>query len=820
MRMLLDELAVPLSFTLAGMLLLSLWGTDMTYFYAIYFVTVVSYLELARRLFGFRSFSERELVGLFALGLALRLMFLRLPTSLSVDVVSYFSWVKSIGTGLVPNVGNIYGYPYPPAFGYLLKLLSFFQIGPLAFRGLMIAADVLTAYLIRRLTMTLWHVRKAADVAAVAYLFFPPAIIESGWNGHFEPLVNSVALIALILSMQQKSIRAGIGSAIAIGLKAYPALFTLGDLALLSRRGWKAFTLSLFLTLSLIIAPVAYYGGISSVTKMLQGVAAIPTGGGGSSELIYVGGIFQYLAGSSVALVRYVQLMSAVGISTALLIALNVRRWRRSIVLMFLVWLGALAELYGFVRFANNSASDLLVIGVPSIPTYWFVPPALSFSLAALFVVVGALLLVTARRIRTERSRLRLLFVGLSLAGAIAVMNFSVLEGWYIFFFVPLVFVIMPRRYVLPLVMFSLILYSAPYTSANFQSIGAVANTSSILPTTLKYTAINHLGPDLSAEAFNISWRRSNPSAHQGEIKSVGNMACFLTHLGYTYSWYSINVDVNQSQHPDLLLMGNSSLTNFRVEFWNNSKGIAYWVPKSPEGPQYIDTTILTGSTGFNRVVIVNLRPFGQWQCLDDLEFLPHVKANTITLGTSLGLVLASQKLVAFSGASNGYAALLMNVTHDVGTSDILTINLEANYNSVVEIGVLYNNRQHNWTYTASREFGELNNFTFTPYSISLSEIAHTKILGIIITVYPTNSQNSTQSVFVNLLQFSEYVQTLNIVTLIGAATSLCAVLIVGTSMFPKKPRRSRDHSEQGDCQGNQRLSACGAPDAFSSREA
>lgn len=773
------------------MLSFTLWGTDMTYFYTIYFVALASYLELVRRLLQFRPFSKRELAGLFAVGIALRLMFLPIAPSLSVDVVTYFNQVKS-GTGFAPNVGNFFSFP--PAFWYLLKLLSFFQIGPLTFRGLMIVADILTAYLIKRLMMNLWHADKAANVAAVAYLFFPPAIIESGWNGHFEPLVNSVALIALILSTQQKSIRAGIGSAVAIALKAYPALFAIGDLALLSRRGWKSFTLSLFLTLSFMIVPVVYYGGVRSVAINVLLVAFTATGFGPAgvlSPLNYIGGIFQYLAGSSIALVQYLQFISAGVVGIALLITLNMRRYHRWIVLMFLIWLGALAELYGFVRFAEsyNIASNLLA--------YWFVPPALNFSLAALFVVAGALLIVAAYRIWIENSRMRLLFIGLSLAGAIMIMNFSYLEGWFIFFFVPLAFLLIPRRYVLPLLLFALILYSAPYTSSNFQSIGAVANTVSILPTTLRYTAINHLGPDVSANGPDISWTNASVSANQGEIESAGEMACFMTNTPYTYSFYSVNVNVNQSQFPFMLVNGNSSLTSLRFEFWNNGNGIAYWVPESLEDTQYVDTTALTGNVGFNRVVIVNLKPHGQRQCLDDLRFLPPGSEGAVTAftrGTSLGLEFKSQNATEL-GASNGYAGLLMNVTHPIGEWNILTLDLETNYSSGLEIGVIYKDRQHNadMFYSASRGGEELIdfNFSFTPYSMSLWEIRNTEMLGIIIRAYSLNFPNSMHSVLVNLLQFSDYVQRPNIVTLIGVSASLCAAFTVDASMFPKKPRRS-----------------------------
>ena len=774
LTMLRDGLCLPLSFTLGGMFLLSLWGTDMTYFFAAYFVAAVSYLELTRRLLQFRPFSKRELAGLFAFGLALRIMFLRLPTTLSTDVISYFRWAEN-GVGFVPGVENF--FVYPPAFGYLLKLLSIFQVTPLAFRGLMIVADVLTAYLIRRLTMTLWHSDKAGNLAAVAYLFLPPAILESGWNGHFEPLVNSVALIALVLSAQQKSIRAGVGSAVAIGLKAYPALFAIGDVALLSRRGRKKFTLSLFLTLSLIVAPVAYYGGVSSVANLLHRVTTVPTGGlGRFSQPMYLGGIFQYLAGSSIALVQYMQLISAVGVGIALIIALNVRKWCRSIVLMLLAWLGGLAELYGFVRFAEYNGANPVIV-------YWFVPPAINLSFAVLFVVAGALLVVGVNRVRIERSRLRLLFIGLSLAGAIAVMNFGILEGWYIFFFLPLALVTMPRRYLLPLIMFSLVLYPAPYTSSNFQTIGAAANTVSIVPTSLHFTPINHLGPDLTASGFNISWMKANASANQGELKFIGQMACFMTNSPYTYSFYSLDVDVNESQYPFLILRGNSSLMSLRIEFWNNGKDIASdWVPEPTEEPRYVDTYVLTGNTSFNRLVIVNLKPHGEWQCLDDLKFVPGGgvgTASTVIRGTSLDLV-----------SDNGYAGLLMNVTRSIRTSEILTLDLETNYNPVLEIGVLYKDSQHNEIYSLlSREYGILNNFSYTPYSMSLSGIRNTMLLGIIIKAYPLNIQNSTHSVLVKMVQFSEVAQGLNIVTLVGAAAALCALLTVSVSLSTENSR-------------------------------
>jgi hypothetical protein len=313
---------------------------------------------------------------------------------------------------------------------------------------------------------------------------------------------------------------------------------------------------------------------------------------------------------------------------------------------------------------------------------------------------------------------------------------------------------------------------------------------------------INHLGPDFSADGLNIGWTKTSVSANQGEIKLVGERACFTTNSPYTYSFYSVSVNVDPTQYPFMLVNGNSSLTSFRFEFWNNSIPITYWVPESPKDPQYIDTTLLIGNMGFNRLVIVYLRPPGQSQCLDDLKFLPPGSANTVTAfttGTSLALEFNSENATAGGNECVvtlcGDAGLVMNVTHPAGSFDILTINLESNYNAILEIDAQYRDSQHHEGYAIlSRELRPIERFyTLTPTSVSLWEVRNTTIVSIIIKAYPSDFPSPTHLVLVRLLQFSEYNLRPNIVTFVGGASALCAVFTVITPLFTKDPEDLRD---------------------------
>ena len=800
-HLLLRETAIPLLLLTIATSLLSVLGTDMTYFFIIYLVAIVPYLEFMRRLFR-RNWSAHklELAFIFVWGLILRLTFLRLPPVLSTDVLQYGIFEQFLRDGSSPYTG--FFFPYPAVFAYVLKLFEMISVSPSEFRVLMVAFDLVVAFLLMRIAADLGH-PEIGVVAGIGYLFLPSAIIESGWNGHFEPMVNTLALLAIILTKRQRPEMAGVANGLAIGLKIYPALFVVAGLVLLkSARTRMRFVLSVVGTMIFSVAPLVYFTGYSGLVEMIRDLGVIPSGNGGSGEALYLGGIGQYLAPYSVLLVQRLQMVS-ISIVIVSFIAILVAKKagkRNLLALVLCCWLVGLSGLYGYLRLTS-----IPIFGAPVL-YYWFVPPALSYSIGLLFGVTTCLLVMTARLVCREKSSMHLKLLVLSIGAAIVVMNFAILEGWYVFFFVPLIFLLAPRRYVLPLLLLSLVLYASPLTSSNFQSIGALGETQYVSPANLHASSImNQLGPDLSTPGIPVSWARSKLLAHEGTAVVNNQTACFQTNPQFkdSYYYYSLGNYVDQVRYPYLFIKGNSSLRALRVEFWNKSSILARWVPKSGDSESdYVDTMALTQGQIFDTIGIVDFQ--SSKVCLVQFEFIGRNQASILIGETSLGMKIRATDPTAYGGTSYGYAALVVpfDITRTISSSDILTLSLKTNrdptfgHDILVEVdlalsGVLFCFLQTPTIVTLTRDSIAFNNRSWTPYSLSLSSLAGSEILAVIIKGFPLRPTHSEYVVSLDLVQFSSYSDYIVLPILsLGVAVASLTIL-----------QRDRDVEEHGSHQ-------------------
>ncbi len=154
-----------------------------------------------------------------AMAIALRVMLLFAQPALSGDVYRYLWDGRTLASGhnpytSLPTDPRI-NHPeiatiYPPHAEILFAGLHQLAL----WRLLLIAADLMAVFLLRE--------------KALPYATFPPLLIEGAWNGHIEPIVAVLLLIALRYN-------SAIAAAIASGLKLIP-LAALPALIMQSKR--------------------------------------------------------------------------------------------------------------------------------------------------------------------------------------------------------------------------------------------------------------------------------------------------------------------------------------------------------------------------------------------------------------------------------------------------------------------------------------------------------------------------------------------------------------------------------------------------------
>ncbi|MCA8959393.1 MAG: DUF2029 domain-containing protein [Planctomycetes bacterium] len=205
-----------------------------------------------------RPLQRRWLLFIFSVGVAIRVPFLASPPVFSDDVYRYL-WdgrVQSAGFdpyGIAPNDPRLDGveadraaadrvrdrvnHPeiptiYPPLLELVFRGVASTKSGLVGWRGLLLLADLLTAFAILRVSM-----RRGRDPRWVAlYLWHPLPVIESAWSAHTEAIAVSFFATGVAAVVTQRRWIA----ALSIGLGGAAKLLPFGYLPYLARRvGWK-----------------------------------------------------------------------------------------------------------------------------------------------------------------------------------------------------------------------------------------------------------------------------------------------------------------------------------------------------------------------------------------------------------------------------------------------------------------------------------------------------------------------------------------------------------------------------------------------------
>ncbi|MFW9912991.1 MAG: hypothetical protein ACFFEU_11000, partial [Candidatus Thorarchaeota archaeon] len=188
---------------IAPALLLRFVGGNMYLFFivvflwsALYIFTIGFVIRLERISFhAFLSVSSmRSLLILLLLAAIPRLAWLGSEVLISLDAVWYLDFGKFMSWGTIPYAD--FYFPYPPVFGYFIYAIMLIAPTIDSYRILAVIFDVAivgTLWLMVRLKV----IKDELRTAPLVYALLPFAVIESGFNGHFEPIAN----IFLILSL-------------------------------------------------------------------------------------------------------------------------------------------------------------------------------------------------------------------------------------------------------------------------------------------------------------------------------------------------------------------------------------------------------------------------------------------------------------------------------------------------------------------------------------------------------------------------------------------------------------------------------------------
>ncbi|MEM2143125.1 MAG: glycosyltransferase family 87 protein [Candidatus Thorarchaeota archaeon] len=175
---------------------------------------------------------SRGMVCIVVMTLALRLIMIDINDLISLDPLWYLDFGKFMRSGLRPYFG--FYFPYPPVFAYVILALTYVSPTLHSLRLLSASLDCIVAILLWRLAERTGMSGQGALVA-LAYAFLPLSVLESGWNAHFEPLVNVLVLLAVWFLLENRHRLSGVMLGLAVATKVYP-LFAL-PLMLLYLRG-------------------------------------------------------------------------------------------------------------------------------------------------------------------------------------------------------------------------------------------------------------------------------------------------------------------------------------------------------------------------------------------------------------------------------------------------------------------------------------------------------------------------------------------------------------------------------------------------------
>jgi hypothetical protein len=457
--------------------LLRFIGGNMSLFFIVVFLWSALYLlaiAIAMRLDmrgGSLSFldasSKLSLPILLLVAVIPRLAWIGTEFLISLDAVWYIDFGKFMSWGDMPYAD--FYFPYPPVFGYFIYFIM--QIAPAidSYRVLAIVFDV-------AIVGTLWLmirsgvIKDELRIVPLVYAILPFAIIESGFNGHFEPIANILLILSFWSVLTGRNRMGGVLLGLSAATKVYAA-FMLPVYFLIIPENRKRVELVAIAFISGYLTFIPF-----SIPVWVRGDLLFP---GSAMPGLYTG-FLDVLFGFILDLAP-IHLASIMLIGTGALI-----------LIVFIILrslgesanrIGSTAILYDILTLSIGVIFLLMTILVwvyPLLPpapgVFWRYPFDIALA-RGLSTASGALVLIgmawQRRRKRGERriSNRQLVLVASIVLMLLVSMSKQVFYGWYLLWVIPPIFLIRDRR-IIYFALACMILIYPSYTHDNFLTLG------------------------------------------------------------------------------------------------------------------------------------------------------------------------------------------------------------------------------------------------------------------------------------------------------------------------------------------------------------
>jgi hypothetical protein len=441
---------------------------------ALYIFTITIALKIegmSTAHFVFNGSSNLSLLVLVLLSVIPRLAWIGSEVLISLDAVWYIDFGKFMSWGDMPYAD--FYFPYPPVFGYFIYAIMLIAPAVDSYRILAVISDV-------AIVVALWQmvrsnvIKDRFRIAPLIYAILPFAIIESGFNGHFEPLANIFILLSLWCVMTEHTKLSGAFLGLSAATKVYAAFLIPIYLLMISENRRK-------LELIMIAGITGYLTFIPfSIPVWLRGDLLLP----GTAMPGLSTGFFDALFGFIFNLAPlHLLTIAAIGVGALILIvfitfrSLGERGSRFESPFLYDILTLCLGVVFGVMTF--------LVWVYPLLPpgpgVFWRYPFDVALA-RGLSTATGTLFLVWMawRRWRDKTPR-RITNRQLALVASIVLMllvamSKQVFYGWYLLWVLTPLFLIRDRRFVYLALACMLLIYPS-YTHDNFLTLGYEEDT-------------------------------------------------------------------------------------------------------------------------------------------------------------------------------------------------------------------------------------------------------------------------------------------------------------------------------------------------------
>ncbi|MFW9803323.1 MAG: glycosyltransferase 87 family protein [Candidatus Thorarchaeota archaeon] len=437
---------------------------------ALYIITLAIAVRIVRSgesLSLFSVSSKFSLPVLLLVSVVPRLAWIGSEFLVSLDAVWYIDYGKFMAQGSLPYAD--FYFPYPPIFGYFVYAILLIAPSVDSYRILAVIFDM-------AIVVALWQMVRSKVIkdefrlAPLVYALLPFAVIESGFNGHFEPIANIFLILSLWCILSGRPRLSGVFLGLSAATKVYAA-FMLPVYLLIIRENRKRIELIVLALISGYLTFIPF-----SIPVWLRGDLLFP----GTAMPGLSTGFFDALFGFifdlaplhllTIALIGFGALVMVIFI---LLKSLGDRPDQ----------LGSTATLYDILSLCLGIVFGVMTVLVwvyPLLPpgpgVFWRYPFDVALA-RGVSTAAGTLLIIRMgwRRWRNATSRnitnRQLALIASVLLMLLVSMSKQVFYGWYLLWVLPPVFLIRDRRLVYLAIACMLFLYPS-YTHDNFLNLG------------------------------------------------------------------------------------------------------------------------------------------------------------------------------------------------------------------------------------------------------------------------------------------------------------------------------------------------------------